>query len=317
MAFFIHPCQVFGTLSDVIIMMNDIKVAFVVLTIITATPVSALTFTIRPGSDIVGNVQTTTVMRGDTIDKISRKFDIGVYEIMEANPQIDPRYLVAGETLIIPTQFILPASKRSGIVINLAEMRLYYFHKDGSHVSTYPISIGRSGWETPLGNGSIIGMKKDPSWRPPDSIRALYEAQDAYLPDVVPPGPDNPLGKYALRLSITGYLIHGTNYPRGMGLRISSGCIRMFPEDIENLFHKVSVGTTVRIVNKPFKVGKHAGEVYTETHEPLSGEYYNRISEREMMYQAIEEGSARGARFDTELGKRALERSQGYPTRIE
>lgn len=282
-----------------------------------ATPAGALTFTIKPGSDIVGNVQTTTVQRGENIDNISERFDVGVYEIIEANPHINPRRLSTGERIVIPTQFILPPGPRSGIVINLAEMRLYYFHKDKKLVTTHPISIGRPEWETPIASGKVIDKTKDPSWHPPKSIRAWYDERDMFLPAVVPPGPDNPLGKFALRLSITGYLIHGTNMYGGIGIRTSSGCIRMWPKDIESLYYKVSVGDAVRIIHEPYKLGRHAGQVFAESHEPLSGDYYNRVSESELINKAIEEARKRGAKFDVEIAKRALMRSQGYPTVVE
>lgn len=280
-----------------------------------ATPAMALTFTIKPGSDIVGNVQTTMVRSGDTIDSVSERFDVGVYEIIEANPHINPRRLSPGDMLVIPTQFILPPGQRKGIVINLAEMRLYYYHKNGQLVTTHPISIGRPDWETPVRSGKITAKTKEPSWHPPASIRAWYEEHDMFLPKVVPPGPDNPLGHYALHLSITGYLIHGTNMQGNIGIRTSSGCIRMFPKDIESLFYKVSVGDPVRIIHKPYKIGRHFGKVYAETHEPLSGGYFH--GEGVEIQQAIEETKGRGFTVDSELAKRALMRSQGYPTLIE
>lgn len=280
-------------------------------------PVMAATYTIKPGSDIVGYVQTTVVQPGDTVDDISQKFDVGVYELIEANPHMNPRRLSSGDTLIIPSQFILPPGPRKGIVINLAELRLYYYQKNGTQVTTHPISIGRPEWETPIASGKVVSKKKNPSWRPPDSIRAWYDENDMFLPEVVPPGPDNPLGNYAMRLSIPGYLIHGTNLQGNIGIRTSSGCIRMFPADIESLFYKVKVGDPVRIIHKPYKIGKHYNKIYAETHEPLSGSYYNRQSAWDEIKQTMEEGKAKGLKFDNELAKRALLRSQGYPTLIE
>lgn len=282
-----------------------------------AAPVQALTFSINRGSDIVGQIQTATAQSGEDFHDIGQRFDVGYYELVEANPHVNPNYPGAGTAIIIPTQFILPSGQRKGIVINLAELRLYYFHKGQNLVTTHPIGIGRRDWETPLGSGKIIEKTKDPSWRPPDRIRAWYEENDLYLPEVVYPGPKNPLGKYAMRLSIPGYLIHGTNAPRGIGIRSSSGCIRMHPEDIESLFYKVSVGDPVRIIHQPYKVGKHYNEIYVEWHQPLSGEYYHKVSDEELFEQAIEQSQISGAGVDRELAKEALERSLGYPTLVQ
>lgn len=277
----------------------------------------ALTFSIQHGSDIVGRVQTATVLSGENFHDIGRRFDVGYYELAEANPGVNPDHPQAGTALIIPTQFILPGGARRGIIINLAELRLYYFHTDGNLVSTYPIGIGRKDWETPLGSGKITDKIKDPHWRPPDSIRAWYNEHDMYLPEVVYPGPKNPLGKFALRLSIPGYLIHGTNMDGGIGIRSSSGCIRMHPEDIESLFYKVSISDPVRIVHQPYKIGRYNNRVYAEAHEPLSGDYYHTQSDAEVLEQAIEQANITGVRFDHSLAREALARSHGYPTLIE
>ncbi len=279
---------------------------------------SALTFVIQPGSDVVGQVQTARVQNGENFHDVGRNFDVGVYELIEANPGVDPADPEAGTLLVIPTQYVLPRGSRKGIVINLAEMRLYYFHKDGKLVTTHPIGIGRPDWETPLGSGKVIEKTKDPYWRPPPSIRAWYDERDYYLPEVVPPGPQNPLGKYAMRLSIPGYLIHGTNTPNGIGVRSSSGCIRMHPEDIESLFYKVSMGDPVRIIHQTYKVGRYNNKIYAEVHEPLSGYYYDNLSDGEILNQAMEEARALGnPNVNRELARRALERSNGYPTAIQ
>jgi Uncharacterized protein conserved in bacteria len=277
----------------------------------------ALTFVIHSGSDIVGSLQSTTVIGEQDFEDIGQQFDVGFYELMEANPGVNPYKPGAGTTLTIPTQYILPSGPHKGIVINLAELRLYYFHKDQKLVSTYPIGIGRPEWETPVDSGKITEKTKDPSWHPPDSIRAWYDEHDMYLPDVVPPGPQNPLGQYALRLSIPRYMIHGTNMPNGIGLRSSSGCIRMHPKDIESLFYKVSVGDPVRIVNKPYKIGKRGSMIYAEAHEPLSGSYYNMHNHEEILRQALKEAANIGIIPNKELAKEALKRSNGCPTLIK
>ena len=176
-------------------------------------PSAALTFTIDATSDIVGSVQSANVQYGESLADIGRRFDLGVYEMIEANPTVDPWVPEVGTPIVIPTQFILPAGERVGLIINLAEMRVYYFEPQQRLVSTYPIGIGKKGWETPLGQGKIISKTENPSWRPPQSIRDAHAARGDILPAIVKPGPDNPLGKYALRLSLPGYLIHGTNRP--------------------------------------------------------------------------------------------------------
>lgn len=297
-------------------MLNINKVGLIIISWALAMPSFALTFTINQGSDIVGQVQTATALSGEDFHDIGQRFDVGYYELVEANPGVNPNHPGAGTAIIIPTQFILPNGPRKGIVINLAELRLYYFHKGQNLVTTHPIGIGRRDWETPLGSGKVIEKTKNPSWRPPDSIRAWYDENDMYLPQVVYPGPKNPLGKYAMRLSIPGYLIHGTNMPRGIGIRSSSGCIRMHPEDIESLFYKVSIGDPIRIINQPYKIGKHNNQVYAEWHQPLSGDYYRQMSEEEMFEQAVEQARVTGARFNRELAREALERSYGYPTLV-
>lgn len=298
-------------------MIHRARITVLLLSIFISMPAFALTFTIHPGSDVVGKMQIATAMSGEDFHDIGEKFDIGYYELVEANPDVNPDNPGQGTAIVIPSQFVLPSGPRKGIVINLAELRLYYFHKGQNLVSTYPIGIGRKEWETPLGSGKVIEKTKDPSWRPPDRIRAWYEENEMYLPEVVYPGPKNPLGKYAMRLSIPGYLIHGTNASRGIGIRSSSGCIRMHPADIESLFYKVSIGDPVRIVHQPYKIGRYYNQVYAESHIPLSGEYYHQISDAEVLDQAIEAAILNGARFKREDAMEALERSHGYPTLIE
>lgn len=277
---------------------------------------AALTFAIQPNSDIVGSVQTVTVQSGESFNSIGTKFDVGIYELIEANPNVDPWEPDAGTQLIIPSQFILPSGSRRGIVINLAEMRLYYFHKDGKLVTTHPIGVGRREWETPIASGKVLEKTKNPYWRPPASIRAWYDEHDRYLPAIVPPGPENPLGKYAMRLSIPGYLIHGTNMDGGIGIRSSSGCIRMHPQDIESLFYKVSIGDSVRIIHQPYKIGRYKGQIFIEAHEPLSGDYYNTQSDTDNLIQALEAATMAGT-VSTSAAKRAADHSYGYPTLIE
>ncbi|MGB5247572.1 MAG: L,D-transpeptidase family protein, partial [Woeseia sp.] len=171
-------------------------------------------------------------------------------------------------------RYVLPAGPRTGVVLNLAEYRMYYYPKpkpgERAIVMTFPISIGRMDWETPLGLTRVVAKARNPAWYPPESVRAEHEADGRPLPRIVPPGPDNPLGNFAMRLSLPGYLIHGTNRPAGVGMRVTHGCIRMFPEDIEYLFEQLSVETPVRIINEPLKVGWDGEVLVLEVHRTLS-----------------------------------------------
>ena len=242
---------------------------------ITACMSHADTFILPPADiDIVGRLETIMAGRDNTLLDIAREYDIGQNEILHANPGVD-RWLPAdNSTVILPNRYILPATKRTGLVINLPEMRLYYYPKPKAGeppvVITHPVSVGRMDWETPLGKTKIIQKKKDPDWRPPQSLKdEALAAGDEPLPDIVLAGPDNPLGGYAMRLGIPGYLIHSTNKPYGVGMRVTHGCLRMYPEDIETLFDKISVGAQVQLVNQPIKLGWLADSLFIELHPPL------------------------------------------------
>lgn len=228
------------------------------------------------GDDLVGQLHELTITAEDTLLDVARQFDLGYNEIVTANPDIDPWLPVEGARVVIPSYFIIPSAPRNGIIINLAEMRLYYFPSpeqvvegDVTKVMTYPIGIGQEGWLTPLGVSYVTEKIVDPAWTVPDSIIKEYAEEGHALPKIMPPGPENPLGQHALRLEIPGYLIHGTNKPFGVGRRISHGCIRMYPEDIEELFSHVPVGTRVWIVDQPYKVGQHNGDLMLEAHDPI------------------------------------------------
>jgi L,D-transpeptidase ErfK/SrfK len=227
-------------------------------------------YSLTPGIDVVGEVETIVAVHEDTFVRLARRYNVGYDELIQANPGVDPWLPGAGTEIVIPTRFVLPRADRKGIVINVAELRLYYFSNDGERVITHPISIGKMDWATPLGRTSVVSKATDPSWYPPDSVRQEHAARNDFLPNVVPPGPDNPLGRYAMRLGIPGYLIHGTNKPAGLGMRVTHGCIRMFPEDIEALFGTVGVGTQVTLVNQPYKLGWGEDGLYLEAHRPLN-----------------------------------------------
>jgi L,D-transpeptidase ErfK/SrfK len=232
---------------------------------------AALTFPIPPkGGDVIGEVQTTYTREGDSFVTLSDRYNVGYHELREANPGVELWTPRPGTKVTIPTRFILPSGKRNGIVINISELRLYYFAPSMNLVATYPIGIGKMNWLTPTGTTTVVRKVKDPGWTVPDSIWESQAARGNILPRYVPPGPDNPLGKYALRLGISGYLIHGTNSPAGVGMRVSHGCIRMNPEDIEELFSMVSPGTPVRIIHNNYDLGWENSKLYLEVRKPLS-----------------------------------------------
>lgn len=287
-----------------------------------ALPVGALTFPLPRTGDVVGQIQTTTVRQGESLGDIGRRYDVGTYEMIEANPALDPWVPPPGAQVIIPTQYILPKGPRSGIVLNLAEMRLYHYHSDKPLVTTYPIGIGKKGWSTPLGQTTITGKKQHPSWTPPASIRKEHLAKGEVLPAMVPAGPENPLGHYAFYLGLKGFLLHGSNRPTGVGVRSSHGCIRMLPEDIELLFHQVPVGTAVRIVHEPFKAGWHNNHLYIEAHQPLTESQYvgsNSLThlEKEIQRAVADNGASENHLVNWSSATHAAKVSSGYPVQID
>jgi L,D-transpeptidase ErfK/SrfK len=223
----------------------------------------------QSGSDLVGAITSVVVVKGDTVHKIAQRHDVGYSALLAANPGIDAYHLKPGTVLLLPHRSILPTSKRSGIVINVATMQLFYFHPDSHRVDVYPIGVARIGWHTPTGTMKITQKKKNPVWIVPDSIREWRAQQGDPLPKIVPAGPDNPLGRYALRLSNPVYLIHGTNDPDGIGQRSTAGCIRLYPKDIKKVFETVPINTPVLIVDRPYVFGWDHDTLYFESHIPL------------------------------------------------
>ena len=241
----------------------------------------AAEFWIGEGDEVFGEVEVIEARFEDTFIALARTYNVGYEELRQANPGVDEWLPGDGTKITIPSRYVLPRAPQRGIVVNVAELRMYYFPRSpgplpegvapGSRrVITHPISIGRMDWSTPLGVTTITGKVANPSWYPPQSIRDEHAARNDTLPRVVPPGPDNPLGQHAMRLGLPGYLIHGTNKPSGVGMRVTHGCVRMFPEDIEALYKTVPTGTAVNIVNQPVKIGWTAdGTLYLEAHPAL------------------------------------------------
>src|SRR5690554_6707504 len=232
--------------------------------------VSAAQFPLPTDGDIIGEVQTRIALHEDTFADIGKALDFGYLEMVAANPHVDAWLPGEGVEITLPSKYILPAGARSGIVMNLAEYRLYYYPKDKPVVYTFPLGIGREGWSSPISETRIVMKTPNPGWTPPKSILREHEEAGDPLPAYVPPGPDNPLGPYKLTLGLPGYLIHGSNKKFGIGMRVSHGCFRMLNHNVLELASVVPVGTKVRIINEPYKFGFAQGKLYLEAHTPLS-----------------------------------------------
>jgi L,D-transpeptidase ErfK/SrfK len=279
-------------------------------------------FPLAPDQDMIGEPGQTETESQDTLPDIARRHDLGYDEIVAANPGVDAWVPGAGKIVHLPTQRLLPDVPRTGIVVNLPEGRLYYFRTDQAHhpvVETHPISVGKMDWKTPLGVTTIVRKEKMPTWYPPKSVRDTHLQDGDVLPAFIPPGPDDPLGEYALRLGIPGgaYLIHGTNKPVGVGMQITHGCIRLYPEDIEFLFNEVAVGAAVRIVNQRIKTGWVDGALYLEVHHPLEGTDPKDVEDLTGLTRAIVAATPkhRGV-VDWDTAQRVFQAANGAPTRI-
>lgn len=273
--------------------------------------------------ELIGELQLLFARHENTFTAIAREFGVGFEAMRRANPGVDQWLPGEGTPIYLPTQAILPDAPRDGIVVNLPSMRLYLFTNDGDaedprlSITTHAIGIGREGWATPLGSSKVTEKIVDPAWYPPVSVREEHAANGDPLPAVVPPGPDNPLGRHAMLLSIPGYLIHGTNRPSGVGMRVSSGCIRMYPEDIEALFERVPRGLEVHIVDQPALAGWHDGQLYLEVHPPLQEDERDLTA---LAHEAIAAALARAEHADIELDaeaiREAIEAPRGIPLPI-
>jgi len=278
-------------------------------------------FRIDPDSDLVGLPAVLISEPGNTLPDIARHYGLGFNDISRANPDLDVWVPKPDTRVVLPLQFVLPESQRRGIVLNLANMRLFYFPKAGktleSRVMTYPIGIGRQGWSTPTGKARIIQKKANPTWTVPASILREHRLNGDPLPRVVKAGPDNPLGQYAMRLSMPSYLIHGTNKPYGVGMRISHGCVRLYPENIERLFEHVSVGTDVFIINEPYLVGWWRNMLYVEAHQPLDESKKSKTKlKKELIRKLKKEAKKTVTEVDWEKVDATIEQARGIPTPI-
>ena len=255
-----------------IFMRNKIK-QLVLLSLLFTTAFAVVKIDNSRGDEIIGTIRTAQLQQDQTFIDFIRKNDIGYDEFLHANPNVNPDNVNEGDIFIIPTSHIVLAKYKSHILVNLAERRLYSFINP-KKIMTYPVGIGKIGWGTPMGTMKIIGKRSNPSWYVPKSVLEESLAEGVALPDVVAPGPDNPLGKYAMRLSMPSYLIHGTNDPSGIGARSTSGCISMYPEDIKSLFKKAKISTPVKIINEPLKWYLEKNKLCLEMHsEPYMDDY--------------------------------------------
>jgi L,D-transpeptidase ErfK/SrfK len=242
-------------------------------------PARAAVFELREdGGGIFGAVETVETRYEDTLIELARRFSLGYEELTRVNPGVDPWLPGAGTKVLIPGQRVLPPGPREGIVVNLPEHRLYFFPKpkrgEKPVVMTFPVSVGKMDWRTPLGSTRIVNKRRNPAWYPPESVRREHAERGEPLPAVVPAGPDNPLGAHAMRLGIPGgsYLIHGTNNPDAVGMAVTHGCLRMYPEDVARLFDAVAVGTPVGLISEPVKIAIVDSEVWLEVHPPVDAQ---------------------------------------------
>lgn len=272
------------------------------------------------GSRLIGQNQTYTIQEGDNkLQDIARRFNTAAQLILETNDTIAPVNPAPGTVITIPSQMLLPDTPREGIVVNLAELRLYYFPPGENRVEVYPLGIGQLGLETPVSTTRVSQKIPNPTWTPTAGIRARSLAQGIKLPPVVPAGPNNPLGRFALRLGIGNgeYLIHGTSAPNSVGLRVSSGCMRMNAPDIKALFEQVRVGTRVQIINEPVKFAVEPdGRRYIEVHRPLAQQEGENPQTVAISHSADFATFVAQAGNDKALIDKALSRRAGIPVAV-
>ena len=248
---------------------------FVLLLLFIAFPGWGATFLLpTDGSNIVGQLRVVTVDSRNTLLDIARHYDLGYEEITAANPGVSVWLPGEGTRIVVPSVFILPAQPWQGLVVNIPQRRLYYFPKPKANepatVVTFPIGIARPGWPTPLGQTTITSKYRDPSWTVPETILEEHRSQgEPDFPDYFPPGPDNPLGMFAFRTGFEQILIHGTNRPWGVGMRVSHGCMHLYPENAADLFSQLPVGTPLRIINQPVSAGSRDGQLFLGVAEPV------------------------------------------------
>lgn len=264
---------------------------------------------------MVGTLQWISVYHEDTLPEIARQHGLGFDEIRHANPGVDPWLPGEGSRVLLPTRMILP-EKREGLVLNVASRRLFHFDEQGALVDTFAIGVGREGWATPTGQATVRAKAKDPVWFVPASIRAEHAEAGDPLPRRVGPGPDNPLGGYAIVLDMPGYLIHGTNKPYGVGMRVSHGCVRLYPEDIESLFPRVPVGAAVTIINEPISIAEFDGQLYLEAHPPFEDDQTWQGHWEEVQGRLLQDSRVASREIDWDRARMIIESAMGVPLPI-
>jgi len=285
-------------------------------------PVATHQFPFDPKSTgVLGELQVTQARHEDTLADIARRFNVGYDELTRANPGVDPWLPGEGTRIVLPTQWVLPDAAPEGIVVNVAAMRLFYFPKPAKNkqrvVITYPIGVGKVGWETPIGTTKIVSKRKNPVWSPPPSVRKEHAEKGDPLPAKVPAGPDNPLGAYAMNLGWPSYLMHGTNKPPGVGMRASHGCIRLYPEDIESLFAMIPVGMQVTVVNQPLLYRWQGNSLYVQSYPPVVEGMDDSVAPPAVVYDdrvsnAIwQQSKTRSGAVNWDLVERVVEQAQG------
>lgn len=265
------------------------------------------------GEDVIGAAVRMRTVYEDTFAAVAERANLGYRELRQANPEVDPWLPGEGTEIVLPAEFVLPPGPRSGVVVNVAEYRLYFYPEEGGVVQTVPVGIGREGFATPVMDSRVVQRLEQPSWTPPESVRQEYAARGVELSGVVPPGPDNPLGEYAMQLHRPSYLIHGTNQAFGVGSRVSHGCIRLYPEDIARLIWAIPRGAPVRIVHEPFKVGVRGTDLLLEAHPPLPD--YEGGALTDMVARVIAR-APEGATIDWDLAERVAREARGMPVVI-
>ena len=273
------------------------------------------------GNTVIGSTKIIYADERDTLLDIARNHGFGYQDMKLANVNVDTWLPDDGQEVVLPSQFILPVASMDGIVLNVPEMRLYYYppKEKGKlqEVFTYPLGVGREGWNTPYIKTIIVEKKVNPNWYPPKSILKEHEEAGDPLPKIVKPGPENPLGNYAMRLGRRDYLIHGTNKPNGIGMRISHGCIRLYPEDIKELFSKVSLKTPVNIINQPYKIGVKNDVIYLEVHPFLDEDkekYENNLTS--VIALIIKISNNRKYQIDMRTAYEAIKNPTGLPIAV-
>ena len=288
-------------------------------------------FDVEKNSTVVGELKTILVSEDETVADLAIRYETGFQDLLIANPNSHHWNPKANSKYLIPSMYILPQESYNGIILNLAELRLYFYIRgsdlyENIKVLTYPVGIGRLDWKTPLGETCIESKVESPTWYPPKSIILEHEERGEILPRVVKAGPDNPLGKYVMKLNVDGgYLLHGTNKKHGIGMMVSHGCIRLRNEDIETIFYNAPVGTKVKIINQPIKLGVYKNFLYMEVHAFNKKEVYSNNQKNtlttdniHMPVELVMDFSEKNPGFSINWKKvfKTFEESNGIPTII-